>query len=88
MDDLCSEDRQRVYDKKRLLCSITVAKITFFVINFLFEQINHIRTAVVVHPQLSLNCRLPNRISFDSLTGASAKLKRGKVKGYTVAISV
>ena len=88
MDDFCSEDRQRVYDKKRLLCSIMVANITFFVINFLFEQINHIRTAVHVHPQLSLNCRLPNRISFDFLTGASAKLKGGHVKGYAFAISV
>ena len=34
----------------------------------MFEQIkwvNHIRTAVHDHPQLSLKCRLPNRISFD-----------------------
>jgi len=30
-----------------------------------FEQINHIRTAVRGHPQLSLKCRLPNRIRFD-----------------------
>jgi len=26
LDDLCSEDGQRVYYKKRLLCSVTVAK--------------------------------------------------------------
>ena len=55
-----------------------------------FEQINHIRTAVRGHPQLSLKCRLPNRIRFDVLTGASAKLKRGHghVKRYAVALSV
>jgi len=29
---------------------------------------------------MPLTCRLPNRISFDILTGASAKLKRGHVK--------
>jgi len=31
----------------------------------MFEQINHVRTTVHGHPQLSLMCRLPNRISFD-----------------------
>jgi len=34
----------------------------------MFEKVtlvNHIRTAVHDHPQLSLRCRLPNRISFD-----------------------
>jgi len=47
-----------------MLCSVTVAKI-FFGINFLFEQINRLRTAVRGHPQLPLKCRLPNLISFD-----------------------
>jgi len=33
MDDLCSEDGRRVYDKERLLCSVIVAKkIVLFVI--------------------------------------------------------
>jgi len=34
MDDLCSEDGQTVREsmKKRLFCSVTVAKISFFVI--------------------------------------------------------
>jgi len=56
----------------------------------MFEQINHIRTAVHSHPQLSLKCRLPNCIRYDVLTGASAKLKRGHghVKRYAVALSV
>jgi len=31
----------------------------------MFEQINHTATAVHGHPQLSLKCRLPNRIRFD-----------------------
>ena len=31
----------------------------------MFEQINHIGTAVHGHPQLSLKCRLKNRIRFD-----------------------
>jgi len=31
----------------------------------MFEQINRIRTAVHGHPQLSLKCRLSNRVSFD-----------------------
>ena len=34
----------------------------------MFEQIklvNHIRTVIHDHPQLSLECRLPNRIGFD-----------------------
>jgi len=31
----------------------------------MFEQINHIGTAVHGHPQLSLKWRLPNRIRFD-----------------------
>jgi len=30
MDDLCSEDGQRVFDKKILLCCATVSKISFF----------------------------------------------------------
>jgi len=30
-----------------------------------FDQTNKIRTAVHGHPQLSLKCRLPNRISLD-----------------------
>ena len=51
MDDLCSEDGRRVYDKERLLCSVMVAKKSFFLwYNFLFEQMNHIRTAVYGHP--------------------------------------
>jgi len=41
----------------------------------IFKQINHVRTAVHGHPQLSLKCRLPNRINFDILTGASTKLE-------------
>ena len=52
--------------EKILLCSITVAKGSYFLwYNFLFEQINHIRTAVHGHPQLCLKFRLPNRISFE-----------------------
>jgi len=54
----------------------------------MFEQINHIRTTVHGHPQLSLKCRLPNRISFDVFTGVFAKLKRGHVKPCAVALSV
>ena len=39
MDDLCSEDGRRAYEKKILLCGVTVAKRSFFVIyNFLFGQ--------------------------------------------------
>ena len=45
-----------------------------------FEQINHIRTAVPGHAQLSLKCRLPNCINSDLLTGGSAKFKRGHVQ--------
>ena len=40
------------------------------------------------HPQLSLKCRWPNRISFDDFDGCSAKLKRGHVKRYAVARNV
>jgi len=68
MDDLCSEDGQRVYLlvwQKRWLCSVPEQKDRFFWYNFLFEQIIHIRTAVHGHPQLSLKCKLPNRIWFD-----------------------
>jgi len=57
----------------------------------MFEQIklvNHIRTTVHDHPQLSLKFRLPNRISFDILTGVFAKLKRGYVKRCSVALSL
>jgi len=36
---LCSEDGQRVYDRKSVVyCSATVAKRSFFVINFLLES--------------------------------------------------
>jgi len=51
--------------QKIWLCSVTSAKTSFLWYNFLFEQTNHIRTAVHRHPQLSLKCRLPNRISVD-----------------------
>jgi len=57
----------------------------------MFEQIklvNHIRTTVHDHPQLSLKFRLANRISFDILTGVFAKLKRGYVKRCSVALSL
>jgi len=40
-------------------------EIVFLCYNFLFEQINHIRTATPGHPQLSLKCKLLNRINFD-----------------------
>jgi len=40
-------------------------KIVFLWFNFMFEQINHIRTAVHGHAQLFLKCRLPNCINFD-----------------------
>ena len=67
---------------KRLLCSVRVSKRSILWYHLLFEQINHIRTAAgpTCSPQWSLKCRLPNRISFAVLTGASAKLKRGHVK--------
>jgi len=39
--------------------------IVFFCDTTCFEQINYIRTAVPEHAQLSLKCRLPNRINFD-----------------------
>jgi len=41
------------------------SKNLFLWYSFLFEQINHIQTAVCGHPQLSLQCRLQNRISFE-----------------------
>jgi len=47
---------------KKMLCCVTVAKISFLLYNFQLEQINHTQTAVHGHPQL---CRLPNGISFD-----------------------
>jgi len=47
-----------------------------------------IPTAVHGHPQLSVKCRLPNRISLTFTTGTSAKLKRGHMKRYAVALSV
>ena len=69
MDDLCSEDGQRVYDKKDCCVVSRLQKYRFLWYNFLFEQINQMRTTVQctvhVHPQLSLKCRLPNRNSFD-----------------------
>jgi len=74
---------------KRLLCSVTVEKMSFFCdITFCLNMLTTIRSAVRGHPQLSLKCRLRNRISFDFLTGASAKLKRGHAKRYAVALSV
>jgi len=65
MDDWCSEDGQGVYEKKIVVKCHGSKNIVFFVINFLFEQINHIRTAVHGYTQLCLKCRLPNRVSFD-----------------------
>ena len=47
-----------------LLCSATVAKISFFVMQLSVWEINHIQTAVYGHPQWSLKC-WPNRISYD-----------------------
>jgi len=51
--------------QKRLLGSVTVAKRSFLWYNFLFEQMDHVRTAVHDHPQLPPKCGRPNRISFD-----------------------
>jgi len=42
---------------------------------------------VIDHSQLSLKCRLPS-IRFADFTSASAKLKRGHVRCYAVALSV
>jgi len=50
MGDLCSEDGQRVCDKKIVVWCHRSKKIVFCV-NFLFEHINHIRTAAHGHPQ-------------------------------------
>jgi len=57
----------------------------------MFEQIklvNHTRTAVHCQPQLSLERRLPNHISFDVIDRCFAKFKRGYVKHYSVALSI
>ena len=63
MDDLCSEDGQRVYDKKDC-CVVSRRQKHLYVMNFFCEQINHTRTAAHAHSQSSLKCRLPNGISF------------------------
>jgi len=47
--------------------------------NVLCEQINHIRTTVHAHPQLSLKFRLPNGISFDVFDWCFCKVE---VKRY------
>jgi len=63
MDALCSEDVQRVYDKKD--CCIVIAKKSFFVIQlsvWTTEPHTNRRTWSL---QLSLKCRLLNRIYFD-----------------------
>jgi len=61
--------------QKKLMCSVTVAKSSFFLwYNFLFEQTNHIRTAVHGHPQLPLKCRLPNRISSGAIDRCFCKV--------------
>jgi len=56
----------------------------------MFGQIKHIPSAVHGHPQQSLNwsagCKIASVLTF--LTGASAKLKRGHVKRFAVALSV
>jgi len=63
---ICAVKMLRKSMTKKLFCSVTVAKRSFFCDTaFLFEQINHIRNTVHGHPQLSLKCRLLNRISFD-----------------------
>jgi len=66
MDDLCSEDVKKVIGKNDccVVCDGS-KKIVFFVIQLLFEQINRIRTTVHGDPQLSLECTMLNRISFD-----------------------
>jgi len=58
-----------------------------------FEQIkciNHTRTAVHDHPQLSLKCRLPSRTSFDVFDRCFCKVETRVlyVKRYSVALSV
>jgi len=63
MDNLCSEDGQRVYDKKYYCVASRQQKDRFLSYNLLFQQTKYMRTAVHGHPQLALKCRLPNRIS-------------------------
>jgi len=48
---ICAVKMVRESVTKRLLCGVTVAKISFICVNFLFEQINQIRTAAHGHPQ-------------------------------------
>jgi len=70
MHDLCSEDGQRAlvvidYDVKDCCVVSRWRKDRFLWYNFLFKQINHIRTAVHGHPQLSRKCGLPSQIRFN-----------------------
>jgi len=67
---------------------MNVWRFMFLWYNFLSEQIKHIRTGIHGHPQLSLKCRLPNRISFDVFDRCSAKFKGEHVKRYAVAPGV
>jgi len=61
--------------QKRLLCSVTVAKISFFCdTTFCLNTLT--------------KCWLPNRISFDVFDRGFWKLKRRRVKWYAVALSV
>ena len=63
MDNLCSEDGQRVYDKKDCCVVSQQQKDRFSWYTFLFAQISYIRTAVLGHSRLSLKCKLPNQFS-------------------------
>jgi len=81
MDDLCSalhcqwRSSESLW-QKWLLCSVTVAKMSFFFDKLSVWTINHIRTAV--HGHLTPNClwgRLPNRISFDFFARCFCKVK-------------
>jgi len=93
MDDLCSEDGQRVYDKK-LLCIVTVAKRSFSGdANFCLNKLTKLTAQEPQQPYMAthnclwcLGCQIVSLLPF--LTGDSAKLKPGHVKRYAVALSV
>ena len=88
MDDLCSEDGCSVYDKKYCCVVTWEQKDRFCDATFCFNKSTTYEPPYMVTPNClwSVGCQIVSLLKFS--TGASAKLKRGYVKRYAVALSV